>query len=734
MFLHPVNRQYITTILLVLLIIAAPALSRACVDYAAHDPVLASAAVGFEPGPIVLEGQWAYTTGYDAGAGTCELGIVITTNPANPYLYRSTPVANAGRLDVAGGYVYMACTWDGLKIRRASDLGYVADLDISAAARDVEVVGSYALVAGTYWGGLTVVSVSNPYSPSIVNVTDTPGNASYISISGSYAYLADGTAGVVVFDISNPASPVIITTIPPATVYGMNVLAVGNLLHVGGASDIVTFDVTNPAAPVELQRVPHNLPSISTPETMVADGDLMYVVGGGDLVVFDISTPSAPVLQGVVTTLGCGGVDVAGGAIVAGCGARGVVTMTSVGLMPPPVTGSVSFSQTPTGFCAGGELVSVALGDGGIAVADISNPNTPEIIATEVTPGPARDVWHGNGNVCVADGDSLQVFGLEPDGSLVHRSSFAAAYPAQELAGSGNLVYLLAAAIEFGSRISIIDVSEPATPVVVAEIDLPGMGATCFTLTGDLLFVVDWDQLKIFDVSDPASPIPVGSPLAIDTGYDIDAYGSLLCVVGGYPATAKLFDVANPEVPNLIGEIDAGDNIGGVTLVGQYAYLGAGSLVVADISVPSAPTLITSGSCNPRLWGTERHGDLLLGIGSDGLIVMEVQCGDVSAVAVPGDAIPATNGLELRAAPNPFNPRTSISFSGVGSGPVDLKVYDISGRLVRTLLVGGVFSDSHGQVVWDGTDSAGRPVAAGIYSCRLTAAGLSQTTTVVLVK
>ena len=72
--------------------------------------------------------------------------------------------------------------------------------------------------------------------------------------------------------------------------------------------------------------------------------------------------------------------------------------------------------------------------------------------------------------------------------------------------------------------------------------------------------------------------------------------------------------------------------------------------------------------------------------------------------------------------PNPFNPATTISFEVSAAGPVALAVYDVDGRLVRTLL-----SDVRGpgsyEIPWDGTDVAGRAVASGIYFYRLTTAG-----------
>jgi flagellar hook assembly protein FlgD len=55
-------------------------------------------------------------------------------------------------------------------------------------------------------------------------------------------------------------------------------------------------------------------------------------------------------------------------------------------------------------------------------------------------------------------------------------------------------------------------------------------------------------------------------------------------------------------------------------------------------------------------------------------------------------------------------------------GPARLARYDVSGRLVRTLLDADLPAGVH-RATWDGRDAAGRPVAPGGYVARLEAAG-----------
>jgi len=83
--------------------------------------------------------------------------------------------------------------------------------------------------------------------------------------------------------------------------------------------------------------------------------------------------------------------------------------------------------------------------------------------------------------------------------------------------------------------------------------------------------------------------------------------------------------------------------------------------------------------------------------------------------------------------PNPFNPSTTISFSLVRDGNVELKVFDARGALVRTLVDGQVTAGEQ-RVAWDGRDDGGRQVAAGVYLYKLRADGQELQRKMTLVK
>jgi hypothetical protein len=112
--------------------------------------------------------------------------------------------------------------------------------------------------------------------------------------------------------------------------------------------------------------------------------------------------------------------------------------------------------------------------------------------------------------------------------------------------------------------------------------------------------------------------------------------------------------------------------------------------------------------------------------------------GDPPATAAVEDenpaAAPAPERLELFAAqPNPFNPSTMLRFSLPAADQVSLRIYDVNGRLVRTL-VDGVLAPGQHSAFWDGRSRQGAGAGSGVYVVRLTVGGRELTQKIQLLK
>jgi hypothetical protein len=104
------------------------------------------------------------------------------------------------------------------------------------------------------------------------------------------------------------------------------------------------------------------------------------------------------------------------------------------------------------------------------------------------------------------------------------------------------------------------------------------------------------------------------------------------------------------------------------------------------------------------------------------------------AIEDPGGS-PALHTRLIGARPNPANPSATITFSLARTGDVSLKVFDVSGRLIRTLIDGVVESSPEAfEVVWDGTNDAGQRVGSGVFFYQLQAPGYTSSKTLVILK
>lgn len=136
--------------------------------------------------------------------------------------------------------------------------------------------------------------------------------------------------------------------------------------------------------------------------------------------------------------------------------------------------------------------------------------------------------------------------------------------------------------------------------------------------------------------------------------------------------------------------------------------------------LPNGNTLITEGtsgyvfevtSSGESVWDYEHPNTLA-----------RVPRYNMESTSVPTiDVAPPAVRL-LRSHPNPFSPATRIPFQLDRRAAVRMEVFDIQGRLLKTL-ADAVFEVGRGEVRWDGRDAGGRMMPSGTYLVRLTGAG-----------
>ena len=208
-------------------------------------------------------------------------------------------------------------------------------------------------------------------------------------------------------------------------------------------------------------------------------------------------------------------------------------------------------------------------------------------------------------------------------GALAHDPTPAGVIPARQeqvdvrLAGQigGTTSFVVVqdhyAYINLGPRMAILDIADPARPVVAGRTGvLPGRissgamrGAT---VTDRYAYVANGDGgLRIFDVSNPIAPVEVGSLISNhDNLVSVAVSGHYAYVVSQSWSLhgLQVVDVSDPAAPVVVGLCDM-PGAHDVTVVGDYAYATDwDGLRIIDIRNPAAPTVVGFAATPQWAW------------------------------------------------------------------------------------------------------------------------------------
>jgi alpha-tubulin suppressor-like RCC1 family protein len=276
--------------------------------------------------------------------------------------------------------------------------------------------------------------------------------------------------------------------------------------------------------------------------------------------------------------------------------------------------------------------------------------------------------------------------------------------------------------------------SRTATPTPIAGLDdciaVAAAGQTSYALKSDGS-VWAWGQNNTGQLGNGTTtlstvPVHVGSTsnmrsiaAGINNGYAIGndgtawAWGAVTSGQIGDPLITGLYRLTPTPIPSLaqVVKIDVTDNLTTLALLQDGRVMAWGRNSSYECFGAATPTISTTPIPVPRVSNAKGLG------ASYGTVFAFGHLGTVSDVAEPATpALPTT--LSLRSSPNPFVGRISLALALPESGQATVRIYDLAGRLVRTVMdemrrAGPVAVD------WDGRNDDGAKTAAGIYLVRL---------------
>ncbi|MBA4377716.1 MAG: hypothetical protein C0395_03540 [Gemmatimonas sp.] len=604
-------------------------------------------------------------------------------------------------------------------------------------SEDVAVSGRYAYVcAGN--AGMMVADLVDPAAPVVVATLALPGSSHAIAVVGDRAYVAAQHGGLIVVDVSDPLHPASLGSFPG----GGNVIDVAVSGFTACISEpynniVRVLNVSDPAAIVENYAL-----AMSMPRQVVLHDGLLAASAQDGLWLCNLSSPGNAAL---LPMEGARAIAFSGDDLLVQPVESGPVALIRYAeryLDPARNVGQGMFSWTGAGTIMEARLTTEQAG----AIdwyADADN-------GTGLQPIPSDGTWtvlNGTGQIPVwravlghdfsptgpyCDSLTLEVLRDVPVIDTV-------ADVPDDQGGQVRLRWARSSFDRAGSNAPILNYSvyrrvdartaSSVTPDPQAAADRswpPGEWDYLATVPADLedLYTVVVPTLHDATVAAPRPTTFFVRARTEELGVVFDAPPDSGSSVDNLaPAAPGVFTVAYTAGGNLLAwGAPAGDDI-----VGYRLYRGTfpGFAPAPDnLLGETALTAWIDHAADPWTWSylvaaVDRAGNEGPPTAPDAL------------TGAPEGGTPAAYALR-GAAPNPFNPSTTLSYEvPAGGGDVRLDLLDARGRIVRTLVAERRAEGRH-EAAWNGRDDAGRRLPSGVYFARLRAAGCREVIKVTL--
>lgn len=541
---------------------------------------------------IDIDGDLAFV------AAGSSLRVLDLSNPARPFEIGSVETG-ATDVAVANGYAYIAFVGGWFSYLTVVDVRNpgaprLVDTRMYPAA-SVATSSGHLFVAGD---GVRVLDLTDPESPTEVQVIETPRYPFALTITETLMYVVDSEFGLRIFEISEPEAPVELGGIP----CGPGVIAVsGSRVFLSGADSILReIDASDPAYPLETGSIDIPAPGLHyyypvVSSLAVSDGVAIAADTGSGLHVIDVSTPRSPshvallempgspwrmspaggyalMLEHVLdatrlrvldlarprtpTTVAtleisewCDALDIAGGHAFIGCYDR----LRVVDISDPERPLEIGDVETPGSACEvtidGRYAFCGGCYFGSLAVVDISNPQVPRLLGSIET-REARDLAVAGDTVLVTRGYAgIESVDVSIPTAPVETTHIVSRGFADGIAVVGDYAYVA----EGEAGLQIIRLADAGRLERVGGVATPAP-ARSVAVARDIAFVGgDWAGVLAFDVSEPTAPVECGRRGRMFSSTDATLSGDAVGLSGyeGFELydTSGCFDAAHRRQP-----------------------------------------------------------------------------------------------------------------------------------------------------------------------------------------
>ncbi len=638
----------------------------------------------------------------------------------------------------------------------------------------VAVTGNYAYVAGGEFVILDITDTSNPVLAGSCDPEVTPTN---VFISGDYAYMAAGNDGIIVISISDPANPQVVGSYSSGERIH-EVIVQNNRAYFADSNGLTVLDISNPSTPVKsgeclYVQSQEDINNIG-PSSVAVAGNYAYYQYFGVRVV-DITDPDNPVQIAVVRD-DIEDFFIANNKMYLNSGHKFI----SVNIDNPFSPLIETEYNKPVYEGGGGEIfiednLAYITENSGLKIFDISNPSDIDELYLIEHENEVKGVYvSGNYAYLASAYNGLVILDISDVSNPVKLGALENSGTDYSfgIEVSGDYAYLF----NTNTYMKIINISDPENPFLAGTYDAGNDYTRKGIVSGDYIFTQDYGStyFRIFNVSDPSNIVEINSyatgvswtfcrngDYAYIGGHEegiiilnvsnvnnithvrtVDTPGSArgMYIKGSYGYLAdfaeglRIYDITDPENPVELGSCKTNDNAYNVVVNEDYAFVSdfQSGVCVIDVSDPGNPVKIDSISTGYRTREIFLSNDFVFAAAEgNGLIIIENKI--VKTTEVDQDFIDL-KGFSLHGNyPNPFNPETWIRFEIPAVSDVKVKIYNIKGQLIRSLVTKNFPAGSH-SLKWNGKNDRGQKVGSGVYIYRVQAGKFTRTKKMTLIK
>ncbi|MDY0151126.1 MAG: T9SS type A sorting domain-containing protein [Candidatus Cloacimonas sp.] len=677
---------------------------------------------------IKVVGNLAYISGSER-----VLMCFDISNPALPlllsYAYHSDDASvepyfgSYGKLLLLGNYAYFYLEGDTVAICDISNPGNISWLnntvEIPGFNLPWTVSGDRLYISGTPENSISIWDLANPLTPQLLGAYAFLESVLDVQVAGNYAYVAHwgdypSNLNISILDISNPANPVFVSTTSGG---GDRLLYCNGYLYakMPYSDHFEVLDVSNPLLP--FWGNPVIIPEMVAETDWLIDSGILYLrceeiqIEGRNfypLARYDLSNPAVPDELAPFTCSYAfhGHFDVENNRLFMTDASRQTIIYAPANDSSMHKMGEIQRNDNLMVEQVNGYLYL----NGGSIVSCLQPEAQPHCFGYQ-------NSLTSDGNILFsAKNATIYKWNLSQPEMPVQIASAELWNPEYDGAGAlsivGDYIY---------SNKHIININlEYSSAIYNEEIGSPKKVITY----GNYAYAAYNDGMKIFEVSDPTNPQLAYSMLVNNGVSDIHIDSNTLFMAPN-DIGLRIYSLSNPAFPQIIVYKPNVLGIRSIKTSGHY-LITAGSHGITVYSIYNLATPVQTGFYyqeGDMCWDMEAVGEQLFVCQGSHLGVYNI----AAAVSNPDTPELPQPMVSLSNYPNPFARTTTIAISGkMDNSPCELAIYNLKGQKVRSLHSGFIYGEMQ-NLVWDGKDDFGLPVADGVYLYRFTQKGSSLT-------